>query len=342
MSSIASPAATHSRFTFSLRELIINYGILALLFALIVFFSFAQPAFFRVNNIFSILQAVSITALLGVGVTVTLIAGGFDLSVGGLSAFVQMAAAYVLIVLNGSTGAAIVACLGVGFAIGLLNATLIVKLGIPDLLATLGILFLLAGLQLIPTGGRSIAPGMTLLNGSAAEGSFTEGFYFLGRHRFWDVVPVPVVVLGVIAVVLWFVMDFTRFGRIFYAVGGNELAARLAGAPTRLYRVLAYVISSVIASLGGILLAAKLGRGDVSAGNGLMLDAVAAALIGYAVLGANRPNVFGTIIGAIFVGVLLNGLTMLNAPYYLQDFVKGAVLIGALTVTFGLSRARSA
>jgi simple sugar transport system permease protein len=342
MSSIASPSTAQARFTFSLRELIINYGILALLFALIVFFSLAQPAFFRVNNIFSILQAVSITALLGVGVTVTLIAGGFDLSVGGLSAFVQMAAAYVLIVLNGSTGAAIVACLGVGLAIGLLNATLIVKLGIPDLLATLGMLFLLAGLQLIPTGGRSIAPGMTLLNGSAAEGSFTEGFYFLGRHRFWDVVPVPVVVLAVIAVMLWFVMDFTRFGRIFYAVGGNELAARLAGAPTRLYRVLAYVISSVIASLGGILLAAKLGRGDVSAGNGLMLDAVAAALIGYAVLGANRPNIFGTIIGAIFVGVLLNGLTMLNAPYYLQDFVKGAVLIGALTVTFGLSRARSA
>ena len=95
MSSIASPAAANARFTFALRELIINYGILALLFALIVFFSFAQPAFFRVNNIFSILQAVSITALLGVGVTVTLIAGGFDLSVGGLSAFVQMAAAYV-------------------------------------------------------------------------------------------------------------------------------------------------------------------------------------------------------------------------------------------------------
>jgi simple sugar transport system permease protein len=342
MSSIASPAAANARFTFSLREFTINYGILALLFALIVFFSFAQPAFFRVNNIFSILQAVSITALLGVGVTVTLIAGGFDLSVGGLSAFVQMAAAYVLIVLNGSTGDAIVACLGIGLLVGLLNATLIVRLGIPDLLATLGMLFLLAGLQLIPTGGRSIAPGMTLLNGSTAEGSFTQGFYVLGRHRLWDVVPVPVVVLAVIAIVLWFVMDFTRFGRIFYAVGGNELAARLAGAPTRLYRVLAYVISSVIASIGGILLAAKLGRGDVSAGNGLMLDAVAAALIGYAVLGANRPNVFGTIVGAIFVGVLLNGLTMLNAPYYLQDFVKGAVLIGALTVTFGLARARSA
>jgi simple sugar transport system permease protein len=342
MSSLASSVPSNERFAFSSRELIINYGILALLIALVIVFSFVQPAFFRVNNIFSILQAVAITALLGVGVTVTMIAGGFDLSVGGLAAFVQMAAAYVLIVLNGSTETTIAACLGIGVLVGLLNAILIVRVGVSYLLATLGMLFLLAGLQLIPTGGRSIAPGMTLLNGSNAEGSFTEAFYALGRHRLWDVVPVPVVVLAIVAAALWFVMEFTRFGRIFYAVGGNELAARLAGAPTRLYRVLAYVISSLIASVGGILLAARLGRGDVSAGNGLMLVAVAAALIGYAVLGANRPNVFGTIVGAIFVGVLLNGLTMLNAPYYLQDFVKGAVLIGALTVTFGLSRANSA
>jgi simple sugar transport system permease protein len=342
MTSLANPAPANTRLPFSLRELVIDYGILALLLALIVVFSLVEPAFFRINNIFSILQAVAITALLGVGVTVTMIAGGFDLSVGGLAAFVQMAAAYVLIVLNGSTGETIAVCLAIGGFVGLLNATLIVRLGVPDLLATLGMLFLLAGLQLVPTGGRSIAPGMTLLDGSTAEGSFTEGFYALGRHRLWEVVPVPVVVLVVVAAALWFVMDFTRFGRIFYAVGGNELAARLAGAPTQFYRVLAYVLSSLIASIGGMLLAARLGRGDVSAGNGLMLDAVAAALIGYAVLGANRPNVFGTIVGAIFVGVLLNGLTMLNAPYYLQDFVKGAVLISALTVTFGLARARSA
>ena len=101
------------------------------------------------------------------------------------------------------------------------------------------------------------------------------------------------------------------------------------------------MLSSTLASVAGVLLAARIGRGDVSAGNGLMLDAVAAALIGYAVLGVNRPNIFGTAVGAVFVGVLLNGLTMLNAPYYLQDFVKGVVLIGALTLTFGLAKARN-
>ena len=324
----------------SLRRLAIDYGLLILLAALVVIFAVAEPAFLRVSNLFSILQAVAIVALLGLGVTVTMIAGGFDLSVGGLAAFVQMAAAYSLVVLDGSTGSTLLLCLGVGLLVGLGNAVLIVRLGIPDLLATLGMLFLLAGLQLVPTGGRSIAPGMILLDGSVADGAFTDAFLALGRHRFWNILPVPVLVLAIVAAALWLVMEWTRFGRVFYAVGGNELAARLAGAPTRLYRVAAYVISAVVASIGGVLLAARIGRGDVSAGNGLMLDAVAAALIGHAVLGANRPNMFGTVVGAVFVGVLLNGLTMLNAPYYLQDLVKGAVLIGALTVTYGLAPRR--
>jgi len=100
------------------------------------------------------------------------------------------------------------------------------------------------------------------------------------------------------------------------------------------------VVSSLIATVGGILLASRVGRGDVSTGSSLLLDSVAAALIGYAVRGRNYPNVLGTVFGAILVAVLLNGLTMLNAPYYAQDFIKGVVLVGALAITFGLSRQR--
>lgn len=342
MSSLA-PASVDARkpvgrMRLPLRDIAIKGGIFILLAVLIATFQYNEPAFLRVANIFSILQGVAIVALLGIGVTVSCAVGGFDLSVGALAALTQMASAYILIVLGGSAYEAVAGALAIGVLVGLLNGLLIVGLRVPDLLATLGTLFLLAGAQLIPTGGRSIAPGMALLDGSAATGSFTEGFLALGRYRVGGVVPVPVIVLAAVALAFWFLMERTRWGRVFYAVGGSETAAHLAGAPTRLYRVSAYVVSAVIASLGGILLAARIGRGDVSAGNSLMLDAVAASLIGYAVLGANRPNVFGTVVGAIFVGVLLNGLTMLNAPYYLQDFVKGAVLIGALAVTFGLSR----
>ena len=103
----------------------------------------------------------------------------------------------------------------------------------------------------------------------------------------------------------------------------------------------AYVLSGTLAALGGLIIAARVGRGDVSSGASLLLDSVAAALIGFAVLDARRPNVLGTVVGAIFVGILLNGLTMLNAPYYTQDFVKGAVLVGALALTFGLGAKRT-
>ena len=323
------------------REIASRSAIFLLLGALVILFQLEEPAFLNLGNLFSILQAVSITALLGVGITVTLAVGGFDLSAGSMAAFSQMAASYVLVVLQGSTLDAVIFCLIVGAAVGLFNAALIVLVGIPDLLATLGTLFLLVGLELIPSGGRSIATGAILPGGITAKGSFPGDFLALGRLHLGGLVPLPVIILAVVALVVWFVMERTRWGRVFYAIGGNEVAARLAGAPTRRYRAAAYVISGTIAALGGVLLAARIGRGDVSAGNSLLLDSVAAALIGYAVLGVNHPNVFGTVVGAIFVGVLLNGLTMLNAPYYTQDFVKGAVLVGALAITFGLRRKRS-
>ena len=146
------------------------------------------------------------------------------------------------------------------------------------------------------------------------------------------------IVLLVIGFLVWGFMELTRHGRLMYAIGSNERAASLAGVSVNKYKILAYMISGVLASVGGILLAARLGRGDIASGNNLLLDSVAAALIGFAVLGAAKPNAFGTIIGALFIGILLQGLTMMNAPYYTQDFVKGAVLVVALVFTFALSR----
>ena len=130
-----------------------------------------------------------------------------------------------------------------GAAIGLVNGLLIVGLRIPDLLATLGMMFLLAGLQLIPSAGLSITTGLILSDGSVAQGAFDPAFLAIGRYRLWDVAPLPVVIVAVIAIVAWFFMERTRWGRVFYAVGGNETAAYLAGAPVQRYRVAAYVIS---------------------------------------------------------------------------------------------------
>jgi simple sugar transport system permease protein len=324
-----------------LRALARRGAVFILLAALVIGFSIAQPAFANVNNLMSILQAVSVVAIIGAGVTVTLAIGGFDLSVGAVAASSVMAASYAMIVLNLDAATTVLIVLAFGALIGLLNAFLIVRLKVPDLLATLSVMFLLTGLQLIPTAGRSISVGLILPDGSTATGKYDPLFLTIGRSSLFGVVPLPVILMAITAAVLFILTERTRLGRLIYATGGNEIATRLAGGNTARIKTIAYVVSGVLASLGGVIVAARVGRGDVSSGASLLMDSVAASLIGFAVLGLRRPNVLGTIVGAVFVGVLLNGLTMLNAPYYTQDFIKGAVLVGALALTYGVSASRA-
>ncbi|MFT4183044.1 MAG: ABC transporter permease, partial [Rhizobium sp.] len=263
------------------------------------------------------------------------------LSIGAVAASSVMAASYAMIVWQLDAFATVPLVLAFGAAVGLINAFIIVRLKVPDLLATLSMMFLLSGLQLIPTAGRSISSGLILPDGSKAAGSYDPSFLLIGRYSLFGTVPVSVVLMILVALALFVLTERTRVGRLLFATGGNEVATRLAGASTTRLKTLAYVISGTLASLGGIVIAARVGRGDVSSGGSLLMDAVAASLIGFAVLGLRRPNVLGTLVGAVFVGVLLNGLTMLNAPYYTQDFVKGAVLVGALALTYGLGRSNS-
>ena len=324
----------------SFRNAVRRSAVFLLLAALVIGFSIAQPAFININNLMSILQAVSVVAIIGAGVSVTLAINGFDLSVGAVAASSVMAASYLMIVLGLNAYQTVPLVLAFGALVGLANAFLIVKLKVPDLLATLATMFLLTGLQLIPTAGRSISVGLILPNGSTATGKYDPAFLTIGRSSLFGLIPLPVILMVIVAVILFILTERTRLGRLIYATGGNETAARLAGANVNRIKTFAYVLSGTLAALGGIIVAARVGRGDVSSGASLLMDSVAAALIGFAVLALRRPNVLGTIVGAVFVGVLLNGLTMLNAPYYTQDFIKGAVLVGALALTYGVARSK--
>jgi len=325
----------------SVIDIAIKYGFLALMAGLIAFFGIMAEGFMSPFSAVFILQSVAITGILALGVTATLVVGGFDLSIGAVATSALMLSAYVMVIWEMSAASAVLLCLAMGAFVGLINGLLVVKMKVPDLLATLGMMFLLVGLQRIPTEGRSISTGMTLPDGSTAMGTFSEGFLMLGRHRLDliapNLVPLSVIFLIVIAIGVWVFLEMTRHGRLMYAIGSNAQAASLAGTNVNRYKITAYMISGTLAAFGGILLAARLGRGDVASGNNLLLDSVAAALIGFAVLGASKPNAFGTAIGALFVGILLQGLTMMNAPYYTQDFIKGGVLVIALVFTFALS-----
>ncbi|RVI46246.1 ABC transporter permease, partial [Sinorhizobium meliloti] len=182
-----------------------------LLAGMVLYFSLVTGGFASPQSAVFILQSVSITGILALGVTATLVVGGFDLSIGSVATTAMMASSYVMVVMGDDALTAALVCLAVGALVGLINGFIIVYMRVPDLLATLGMMFLLLGLQRIPTEGRSIAAGMTLPDGSVATGTFSPAFLALGRHRFDlvlpNLVPVSVVVLVVLAIAIWFFLE---------------------------------------------------------------------------------------------------------------------------------------
>ena len=319
----------------------IRYGFLIVMAVLMVVFGSVNPVFWNPANLFSILLGATVYGILALGVTFPLVIDGLDLSIGSVAALSVMISAYLMVVLEVNGVVTILVALFLGALIGAINGVLIVRVKIPDLLATLGMMFLVQGLQLIPSGGRSLGRGAVLAGGVTARGEFAGYVLFLGQGRIFGIVPMAVAIMVVVALLVFVVLSLTRWGRIFYAIGSNAEAARLVGARVDRYRLVAYIVSGTIAALGGIVLAARVGRGDVQSGGTLLLDSIGSALIGFAVLGVRKPNPFGTVVGAVFISMLLNGLTMMNMPYYVQDFVKGIVLVAALAFTFGLSKAKA-
>ena len=225
-----------------------------------------------------------------------------------------------------------------GLLIGAMNGLLVVRLRVPDLLATLGMLFVLQGAQLLPSRGQSISTGV-VLGGKEYTGIFTDAFLYIGRGRIGGEIPVPIVLFAFVGIVLWVVLERTRWGRMLYAIGGNP---RPRGSR-------ACASSGCDGGLHGLgpprlarrrhprrphrrgrrrrrqLLPARCGGG----GAGRVRRAR-----------GQRPNVLGTAVGAVFLGIMINGLTIKNFPYYTQDFVKGVVLMVALLLTFGVRRLR--
>ncbi len=331
------PEAIPLKHRSSIRDLLVRYGFIALTVLFFAYFFATIPAFHMSSTMFSMLKFTSVVAIAGLGVTVTMVVGGLDLSVGSTAGMSVTIAAMTMVIYAQQGSVAFVAVIAAGAAIGAVNAMLIVALKIPDLLATLATMFLIQGLKLLPVDGQSVSSGLILRDGTVAPGKFTPGFLQFNRG-FLGPVPYPVVVFAILAVATWFLLSRTKWGRIMYAIGSNPEAARLAGARVGRYKAAAYVISGVYASIAGLILASRIGQGDISAGNSLLLDAVAVALVGTSVLGANKPNAFGTVVGAVLIGILLTGTTMMNFPYYTQDVVKGLVLLVALIFSFTLSR----
>ncbi len=310
-----------------------KYGALLVIALVIAVFSFLNENFLSYDNMADILRSISIVTFVAIGVTFSQIVDGFDLSVGSTVSLTTVVVATMMVWFQMPLIVVLIVPLVIGIAVGLLNALLIVKVRIPDLLATLAIMYIIGGVHKTYTKGFSIYNNMQMTDGTKAPGKFDPDFLWIGQGKLLGV-PVPVIIMLVAVILVHLFLMYTRWGRQMYVTGGNQEAARLSGISVNRVKTFAYVLSGIFAAIGGILFAARVGSGQIDAGAPLLMEAVAAVFVGYSVLGAGKPNVIGTFFGAVLIGVLLNGLTMLNLPYYAFDIIKGAVLVFALAITF--------
>lgn len=320
---------------FDVSEFVTKWGTVLTVLILIIFFTFRNwdsdtnsSMFLSKNNIITILRSISITAIIAIGLTFSLAVNGMDLSIGATANFADTFIMTMFVWYGMSMGLSILLTLVVCLAVAVVNSILIVKLKIPDMVAALAVMFMFQGVALTYSNGGAITERMMRPDGSQAPGLVPDVFRKLGQQ------PWIIVIMLCVVVFAHFFLNYTKHGRYMYSVGGNPIAAKLSGISVAKYKVLAYFLSATFAALGGICLAARVGTAQVSAGDSYLMPAVAAAYIGFSVLGAGKANAIGTLVGAVLVGLLENGLIMMAVPYYAMNIVKGAVLAIALAMTY--------
>ena len=325
----SAPANINEKLGTRVMNFITKWGSVMAIFIIFAFFSLTMPDIFLTgSNMITILRSISIVTVIAIGITVSLTIDGFDLSVGSMATFADTLVISMFVWHSLPTVPAILITLAVALLVGAFNAFLIVKVRIPDMLVTLSGLFIFEGVAMTYAGGGSISQGMPRLDGTPTFGVIPPFFKQIGQA------PYIIIIMVVVVALVHIFLNYTKYGRYLYVVGGNKEAARLSGIPVDRYRALAYLLSAVLATISGIMLASRIGSAQINAGAGYLMPAVAAAFIGLSVAGAGRPNAIGTFAGAVLVGILENGLVMMSVPYYSMNIVKGSVLILALALTY--------
>ncbi len=283
--------------------------------------SFVSDRFFDWENFRNVGRQISINAIIATGMTFVIIIGGIDLSVGAVMALAMTVSASIVLA-GGSLLLAMAAALGTGAAFGLFNGLLIARLRLPAIIVTLATMEIPRGLALLTTGGYP-------------QTGLPESYGALGRGSLAGIQG-PTLVMFVVVILGTLLLRFHLIGRYFYAIGGNPTAARFSGIPVDRCQVLAYTLSGFTAALAGLVLSSRLMSGQPNAGIGYELDAIAAVVLGGAAITGGRGSVIGTLIGALTLGIINNGLNLLNVSPYLQMVMKGGVLL--LAISLGLSR----
>ena len=310
----------------SVGQTLLAGGTVLALIALIVFFFAMRPdIFLTFTNIRNILFQVSILAIIAGAQTVVMVVGDFDLSVAATSSLAGSVAGALM--LGGTpVPVAILAALGVGLVIGLINGGLIAYLNLSAFVATLATLTSVVGLANLVTEGTTLF-------------DFPSSFNELGQGRLLNV-PLPVYIAVLISLIIWAVLKFTTVGRGWHAIGGNVEVSRLSGVNVRRARLLAFTVAGVVSAIAGVLLAARLGSASAVQGSDNLLFSVAAVFLGMTVIRSGQANIGGTIIGVAIIGVMSNGLNILGVNSYVQQVVTGLIIIAAVTLSSLKTRER--
>jgi len=274
-----------------------------------------SPGFLTYANLTNVVRQISINGILAVGVTFVLLTGGVDLSLGSLVALTGVVVAHLAHPGDFPLIVPVAAGILAGACCGAVNGITIAWGGVPPFIATLGMMTVARGLALVLSGGRPVSnmsPQMARIAGDVGP------------------IPIPALILAVVSVAAWWTLRNLRLGRYVFAVGGNENAARAAGISVRRVKLFAYTVCGALAGLAGVVLAARITTGQPNAGIAYELDAIAAVVIGGTSLSGGIGGVGGTVLGALLMGVIGNGLDLLNVSSYYQQITKGLIIVGAV------------
>ena len=299
-----------------LADVLKKYGIFAVVLALMAVFTFSSPNFLHTSNLLNIARQVSMMGIAAVGFTFVLILGGIDLSIGSVVTLVNITAAWLMINGHWSPVFACAAAVCLASAIGLLNGLIIARIKMPAIIVTLSMMIVVEGAAYLVCNGLPIF-------------GFPKGFAVLGQGHLAGV-PIPVIIMVAVLAVGAFILNKTYFGRYFYAVGGNQEAAKLSGIGVNGIQYLVYTLSGFFAGISGIVLLSRTNSGQVMAGKGFEFDVLTACVLGGVSVTGGVGKISNVVAGVMILGVLNNGLVLLNVNQYAQMEIKGIVLLFAV------------
>lgn len=304
----------------SFANLYSTYGVFFILVIEFVIFSLASKSFLTLGNILSVGRQMSFTGIAAIGMTLVMLTGGIDISVGSMLAMAGVLCAKLSADVGLPLWIAVVITLLIGALFGLINGAAVTRLHIPALIATLATQTILKGIAYLLTNAVPVK-------------NLSAPYKFLGQGYIFGVIPVPLIITVALYVLAWWYLDKTYLGRRVYLSGGNEEAARLSGINTKWTITGTYVFSGVFAAIAGVLMAARLGSGQPSVGSGFEMDVITATVLGGISVNGGKGKVVNVFVGACIMGVLANGMTMLNINQYLQWIINGLVLLFAVTMS---------